>query len=89
MNFDGLEIFGAISSLSIIASFLGSFWGSLMLASLAAYRSEDRVGFEKPVADFCFRAIVWIVVFLFALLISFFFIFLLFGIIDTWFGILP
>lgn len=60
-----------------------------MLASLAAYKSEDREGFEKPIADFCFRAIVWVVVFLFSLFVSFFILLLLFGILNALFEIFP
>lgn len=72
-----------------LISFCGSFVGSVTLATLAAYRSEDREGFENPFADFIFRVIVWIVVFLFSILVSFFVIFLLLLVIDTLFGILP
>jgi len=42
----------------------------LATATFAAIRSEDREGFEAPAADFIFKVIVWVVVFLFTTVVS-------------------
>ncbi|MFT4750736.1 MAG: hypothetical protein ACJATN_001765 [Neolewinella sp.] len=56
--------------LAILLTIPASIWGGLATATFAAIRSEDREGFEAPAADFIFKVIVWVVVFLFTTVVS-------------------